>query len=352
MARKPALEGADPDFPVPPGLCVEVPDSSGWLGQLLAKISCKRRGKPETPDASEKLSDEDDVTEEEFAWMEARRKLSVTHEQLALDYGEDEACRMERAFAERGLSHLLGTLNWPGIGTRWQEFLEWSCSVVPAPETPAIALRGFGRFLGRVTTYRALAIDETALRKIVAADCIFPSGQLRVGSEALEDVVNTKGIRKVCVARLFIKHLHRLLGVDPSISLHDDWQTTSLIASGYASYDKLDPARSRKVHLFELSCPKVESIGWTLQEVALQAGAVLDGDFSKHDPWFQFPAPAVPEGIWFDGRWQRTERYGLYGVPFLSQRLQQLYVFESNQQLGEAVLPFARRQAELHDLDP
>ena len=33
---------------------------------------------------------------------------------------------------------------------------------------------------------------------------------------------------------------------DPSISLHDDWQTTSVIASGYASSIK-------RVHLFEIS---------------------------------------------------------------------------------------------------
>ena len=96
-----------------------------------------------------------------------------------------------------------------------------------------------------MTTYRALALDEAALARVLAADCIFPSGQLRVSAEALAAVVEGKGVRRVCVARLFIAHLRRLLGHDPSISLHDDWQTTALIASGYSSHDRLDPARSR-----------------------------------------------------------------------------------------------------------
>merc|ERR1712083_718198 len=102
---------------------------------------------------------------------------------------------------------------------------------------------------------------------------------------------------------------------------------------------------------FELSCPKVESIGWTLQEVALQSGTVLRGDSSQHEPWFCFPAPAVPGGVWFEGRWQRTERYGLYGVPFLSKRLQRLFVFGSNEEIGRAVAPYATKQAELHTAD-
>lgn len=324
-AHCPALEGADPAFPLPPGI------------HLHSCCKKQRRAHPEFKEASE-------VSEEEFCWMEARRPLQVTPESLKLDYGVEEAGQMEQAFAEAELSHLLGTLNWPGIGTRWREFLEWCQSQGRCPESPEVALRGFGRYLGRVTTYRALAIDDAALQSIFAADCIFPSGQLRVGSEALEHIVNTKGIRMVCVARLFIAHLQRLLGHDPSISLHDDWQTTSLIASGYAT-------RGKKVHLFELSCPKVESIGWTLQEVAQQSPGILGPDYADHDPWFCFPAPAVPGGVWFDGRWQRTERYGLYGVPFLSMRMMRLFVFNSVDEIGSAVLPFAHRQSELHAAD-
>ena len=35
------------------------------------------------------------------------------------------------------------------------------------------------------------------------------------------------------------QHMGRLVGAhDPFISLHDDWQTTTLIASYYSSYDR------------------------------------------------------------------------------------------------------------------
>ena len=161
-------------------------------------------------------------------------------------------------------------------------------------------------------------------------------------AEQLHAVVESKGVRTVCVARLFISELKRLLGHDPSISLHDDWQTTSVIASSYAS-------KSKKVHLFEVSVPKVESIGWTLQQVAEQRDAVLDdSDEVQHSPWFCFSSAAVPKGVWFDGRIQRTERYGLYGIPFLGKRLQRLLVFKDVGQLAQAVAPFASHQLQLH----
>ena len=37
-----------------------------------------------------------------------------------------------------------------------------------------------------------------------------------------------------------------------------------------------------------------------------------------------------------DCRLQQTERYGLYGMPFLSQCLRRLFVFESVEEVGEA----------------
>lgn len=327
MARITGLEGPDPEFQIPASVSQH-------------PICCA----PKYTAVDSSL-----VDEEEFLWMEARRPLRITQASLVLDYGTEEAKEMEQAFNEAQLAHLLGVLNWPGVGTRWREFLTW-CKADASSSSltdPAVALRGFGRSLGRVTTYRALAIDAKALQSIVKADCVFPSGQLRVGSEVLEAVVNEKGVQTVCVARLFIAHLKALLGHDPSISLHDDWQTTSLIASGYASYDRWDPKSNKKVHLFEMSCPKVESVGWTLQEVAERRSAVL-GFEKDHDPWFCFPARARPEGVWFDGRLQRTERYGLYGIPFLSQRLQRLLVFNSLEELGLALEPFAERQEKLH----
>jgi hypothetical protein len=192
-------------------------------------------------------------------------------------------------------------------------------------------------------TYRALALDDKGLADILEADCIFPSGQLHVDAGELVAIVEREGVRRVCVARLFIAHLQRLLGHDPSVSLHDDWQTTSIIASAYAEGDH------RPVYLFEVSCPVVESMGWTLQ-----AGAVLGGASSRHPPWFCFTAPATPDGVWFDGRKQRTERYCLYGVPFLRDRLCRLFVFppSAGVSVADVVAPFALRQAELYTAFP
>merc|ERR1740123_2982519 len=323
-SRSPGEEGADSNFPLPKGL--------EEIGEHSPLYPTDGGG---------------DVTEEEFQWMEARRPLIATATTLGLDFGAEMATEIQAAFQEAKLTHLMGSLNWPGVGTRWRSFLEW-CQEQPDAEalTPTLALRGFGRALGRVVTFRALALDTVALEGILDADCIYPSGQLRVDAVTLARIVDEKGVQKVCVARLFIAHLRRLLGHDPSISLHDDWQTTSLIASGYSHYTS-KPSSSRRVHLFQVSCPKVESVGWTLQEVAERRVEVL-GDNKPHDPWFCFPAPAYPAGVWFDGRLQRTERYGLYGVPFLSQRLQRLVVFNSNEELGVALRPFAEHVNELH----
>jgi len=110
--------------------------------------------------------------------------------------------------------------------------------------------------VGRVRTYRAHSLDDAGLERIFQEDEIFPSGRLRPGIDAahLRRVVEEHGVTKVAVVRLFISHMPKIGGVDPSISLHDDWQTTSIIASGYARSGK-------RVHLFELSVPAVESLG-------------------------------------------------------------------------------------------
>jgi hypothetical protein len=134
-------------------------------------------------------------------------------------------------------------------------------------------------------------------------------------------------------------------GADPSISLHDDWQTTSIIASGYASF-------SKKVYLFELSVPAVESVGWTLLDVARRAPEFLGPSYAGHKRWFKFPSPAIPEGTWFDSALQKTERYGLYSIPYLRNRLRCLYVFTSTQELRSAVTPFVDSMQSRHDLEP
>ena len=55
--------------------------------------------------------------------------------------------------------------------------------------------------------------------------------------------------------------------------------------------------------------------------------------------------------MWFDGRLQRTERYALYGIPFLRERLSRVIIFNSQEETMSALLPFAEYQAEQHARD-
>mmetsp|Transcript_43715 Transcript_43715/g.93580 ORF Transcript_43715/g.93580 Transcript_43715/m.93580 type:complete len:357 (+) Transcript_43715:114-1184(+) len=278
------------------------------------------------------------VASAEIEWMMEQRRLELDLKQLKVDYGEEEAAEIVKEASACGLltdastascKGPAGALAWPGVGTRWRRFVAWwsSLAEVERPTDARGALQGFADALGRVRTFRALALDKDGLELIAQKDEIFPSGRLRPGINAstLQDIINTHGVTKVAVMRLFISHIDKIGGIDPSISLHDDWQTTSIIASGYARGGK-------RVHLFEVSVPAVESLGLTLQEVAHRSGPYLGPRYADHDRWFLFPSPAVPEGTWFDATLQRTERYGLYSIPFLQQRLQQLFRFASKEE--------------------
>ena len=54
---------------------------------------------------------------------------------------------------------------------------------VSESEVTMKAFAGFARCLGRVITYRALALNPEAVDSITRADNIFPSGALSVGNE-------------------------------------------------------------------------------------------------------------------------------------------------------------------------
>lgn len=279
-----------------------------------------------------------------------QRALVLDRDQLAVDYGPEEAAQILRAMEEMAMPlEVAGALAWPGVGSRWMRFFAW-WRQLPAAQRPAdapTALGGFARAVGRVRTFRALALDEAGLRRILEEDEIFPSGRLRPGVDAahLRQVVSQHGVAKVTAVRLYISCMPLIGGVDPSISLHDDWQTTSIIASGYARAGK-------KVHLFELSVPAVESVGWTLLDVANRAPEFLGPKYAGHERWFEFPSPAAPEGTWFDSTLQRTERYGLYSVPHLRHRLRRLYAFDSLEELRSAVAPFVSAVDAMHTLQP
>jgi hypothetical protein len=199
--------------------------------------------------------------------------------------------------------------------------------------------------LGRVTSYRALALSNSELDKIFDMDLIFPSGQLKTSFRDLELVVSTHGACKIAVARLFIANLERLIGIDPSVSLHDEWATASAIASVYQ-------INAKPVYLFEVSVPKVATLGWRLVDVASFAPHFLGARSSSLEPWFSFESPAFPNGIWFDATDQRTERYVLYGIPFLCQRLRRLWVFRNLSEIQAAVATFASRQEHLRSIYP
>jgi len=298
----------------------------------------------------EARGDGGDISEAEIDWMTRQRQLVFSLPQLVLDYGEAGASQIGEAVENAGIPRTVaGALAWPGVGTRWRRFIAWWRGLPQAerPMDAREALAGFARALGRVRTFRALALDGAGLQRILREDEIFPSGRLRSGVDAayLRNIVETHGVAKIAVVRLFISHMPNLGGVDPSISLHDDWQTTSLIASGYASAGK-------RVHLFELSVPAIESLGWTLQEVAERSGPYLGPEYSKHEPWFCFPSPAASNGTWFDATLQRTERYGLFSVPHLRNRLRRLYMFDSVAELGRAVAPFVADMALRHSAHP
>jgi len=291
-----------------------------------------------------------DISDAEIDWMAQQRELVFSLPQLVLDYGEAEAAQIDQALESADMSRTVaGALAWPGVATRWRRFFAWWRALAPGerPVDAKGALAAFGRAVGRVRTFRALALDSAGLRRILREDEIFPSGRLRHGVDAasLRGVVSEHGVAKVAVVRLFISHMPKIGGIDPSISLHDDWQTTSLIASGYAT-------ASKRVHLFELSVPAIESLGWTLQEVAHRSGPYLGPKYAEHEPWFCFPSPGAPAGTWFDATLQRTERYGLFSVPHLRKRLRRLYRFDSAGELGNAVAPFVADMALRHDRHP
>ena len=165
ITRRAAPEGADPEFPVPPNVeCLRTAAAKSASG---ADPSAEENSVA----AASAGNGDHSVDEAEFMWMEARRPLSVpcTGESLAKDYGPDAGAAMASALASLGLGRLLGVFNWPGVGSRHGAFASWCQSELAARGNgsphlvgPAAALRGFGRSLGRVTTYRALSLNPEA----------------------------------------------------------------------------------------------------------------------------------------------------------------------------------------------
>eukprot|EP00455_Lapot_gusevi_P032303 TRINITY_DN3522_c0_g1_i3.p1 TRINITY_DN3522_c0_g1~~TRINITY_DN3522_c0_g1_i3.p1 ORF type:complete len:306 (-),score=45.02 TRINITY_DN3522_c0_g1_i3:233-1150(-) len=276
----------------------------------------------------------------EIDWMLAKRPLVFSWDQLVTDYKESKANEIKAAFEqatadfasspeskqeERKFEQFLACLSWPGVGTRWRPFLQYLISrpVGAFPSSPLEAFTGFANHLGRVSSYRSLALSSDAYQRIVSEDSIWPSGRLKTDADTLLSVVNRHGIAKVAYARLYISQMRRLIGpFDPSLSLHDDAETSVCIASGYVDYEN-----GMKIYTMEMSVPLIEVLGMRVCDVA-----------PHQHRWFNF------RGIEFDSQDERTERYALFEIPFYSARLQALRTFDSDEAVTSFLRPFKQLQ--------
>eukprot|EP00698_Gefionella_okellyi_P006377 TRINITY_DN15732_c0_g1_i1.p1 TRINITY_DN15732_c0_g1~~TRINITY_DN15732_c0_g1_i1.p1 ORF type:complete len:288 (-),score=57.16 TRINITY_DN15732_c0_g1_i1:177-1040(-) len=250
-------------------------------------------------------------------------------EQLLRDYGQQELTLMKSAFARCPQQDAIKLCSIPGVGTRWPHFVEWLafCNLTDLREI----LLAYAQHLGRIRSYRALALDSAGKQRIDESNAIWPSGRLRASEAEILQCIVDEGVRKLLVARLFIGL--RLVRIDPSLSLHDDWETAVCIASTYMRSDK-------PIHLFELDVPVIETMGWRVCDVHDRTAAVT----SKHvhtARWFEH------NDIWFDADVQRTERYVLFDIPFLKERLRSLRLFHTQDEVAQALHPFRARQLEL-----
>eukprot|EP01125_Pyxidicula_operculata_P010162 TRINITY_DN3352_c0_g1_i2.p1 TRINITY_DN3352_c0_g1~~TRINITY_DN3352_c0_g1_i2.p1 ORF type:complete len:293 (+),score=33.51 TRINITY_DN3352_c0_g1_i2:1395-2273(+) len=272
------------------------------------------------------------VTEDEINWMTSKRSIEkFDGDQFVRDYGESEYLLTCNLFSEIDKSGIFtGCLNWPGVGTRWKDFGEYLKNALQSgdpPKTSLEAFKGYANKLGRVTSYRALSLTPEQYETIKNADSIWPSGRLRTTAEELHSIINQNGVKLIAYARLYIGL--RLVKFDPSLSLHDDGETAVCIAGGY-----MDIVNNKKIHLFEVSVPKIEALGYAVADIQ-------DGEKT----WFKH------RGIWFNSKWERTERYMLWEIPFLSARLKKLRIFESDQEIMEYLLPFKDKMIALRKRD-
>jgi hypothetical protein len=252
----------------------------------------------------------------EVQWMLRQRPLVHDPEQLRVDYGE-EASHMLAAFREKKRGPLLPLLAWPGIATRWRSFHGWLDTTNDATTDLASVFAAFAQYLGRLTSFRALALTEKEYSAIQQLDSIPPSGRLKTDATTLANYVRKEGIRKILYTRMC------RIGAfpyDPSLSLHDHPETAVCIAEGYM----LPP--ERLIYRMELDVPMIEVVGWRMCDV----------DGSEH--WFEH------RGIWFDTTNPRTERFMLYEIPWFSLRCRSVRVFASHEEVQDYLRPFGQEQ--------
>ena len=265
------------------------------------------------------------IRAEEIEWLLSQCSMVHTPDQLRTDYGQ-EADRVVEAFESRGRADLLPLLSCPGIGTRWTLFLEWLADLGggrgPGSDLRAI-FEAFAQSLGRLTTYRALALAEAGYEALKRADSILCTGRLKADSDVVAAYLRQEGLRSVLDRRM------RNMGAlryDPSLSLHDHPETAVGVAEGY-----LHPPE-QLLYRFELDLPAIEIIGWRMRDV--------NGDRE----WF------LHRGIWYDPTNPRTERFALLEIPFFAARCKSTRIFSTMAEVSDYLLPFAEEQARLRQI--
>lgn len=240
------------------------------------------------------------IQDYEIKYMLSKHPLEYNRKQMEIHYGKEKVEEMEKLFSSH--KEFLPCLGNPGVATRFKQFYDY---IKDSKHQSAYdAFVGFAEFLGRVKSYRALALTKKQFEDIEKKNEIFPSGILRTTEKELDKLINDVGVFKICYARLYIGL--QLVKYDPSVSLHDDPETAVCIGSGYIEDDK-------RVYLMCMNVPKIEALGYKVCDLH---------DPSNTNRWFKF------RGIWFDSFLERTERYVLHGIPFFKERLDNLKILE------------------------
>ena len=307
----------------------------------------------------------------ELKWMIQQKPLIFSKKQCIIDLGEAEANKLfqlidtfDTKYNGKYNKSILGALAWNGVISRYAQFMKFLHQKYENKNKPSNsgddekkndtdnteiikdaedALLQFGSTLGRVVSYRALALTKSEFESVQFLNEIVPTGQLRASLKEMKQIVDTQGITRITVARLYINHLSKWIGLDPSLSLHDDCETALTIAQTYMSEQQ-----EKYVYLFEMNVPKIMSIGFKVVDVQNKAGLV-DEKFAdrknrksgkQSDRWFDH------KGVWFDAYDERTERQLLYAIPFFKERCQKITVYRTKKELLERIEGFRKSQLE------
>ena len=163
---------------------------------------------------------------------------------LVKAHGLAATTQMAAAFELTGADHVVAVLLVPGAGTRWRSFLRWWKTLgmdVRQRCSPRRALEGFACHLGRVATTCSRALTDAELAALLEADSIHPVRTLAAMNQI-------KGVR-----------------------LYDDWRagandamsTGTVFTGAGAGQAQSQPQACRKVCVFEMSVPMIETVETT-----------------------------------------------------------------------------------------